>query len=331
MSSPYSSYTGGGDGEGNARDPTTPIEKEFEANLKLQLDSIKQIQDQQTELYSRLEVLGASKNISSEEVQSKIKDIFKQVETLNNVKNSIFKSLLTSFQLNQSQLNASRFAYADSITALQIIEENLRNKQNILNDALAIRDSSERMVGINTYYTRRYEEHSYILKYVIFFCGIIILAIFLMKIGIINKAISCIIIIASWAIGFIIIGAWVWDLSRRSNIDYDQYNFGFNPNDAPPNTTNSTNVKTDMSYGGNILANICKSVSKGAATFEQKIKTSVGNYESAAKTTGTGGAGKVETFILKNHRNKHNKGDNTNGCPLASNETSYSYTDYEAY
>jgi hypothetical protein len=169
------------------------------------------------------------------------------------------------------------------------------------------------------------------LKYVIFFCGIIILAIFLMKIGIINNAISSIIIIASLAIGFIIIGARVWDLSRRSNIDYDRYNFGFNPNDAPPNTTNSTNVKTDMSYGGNALASICKSLSKGAASIEKKIKTSVGNYESESKTIGTGGAGKVETFILKNHRNKHNKGDNTNGCPLASNETSYSYTDYEAY
>ena len=330
MSNQYSSYTRGG-GEGNMRDPTTPIEADFEANLQTQLDSIKQIQQQQTELYSKLEVLGASKNISSEEVQSQIKDIFKQIETLNNVKNSIFKSLLTSFQLNQSQLNASRFAYADSITALQIIEENLRNKQNILNDALAIRNNSERMVGINTYYTRRYEEHSYILKYVILFCGIIILAIFLMKIGIINNTISSIIIIASLAIGIIVIGARVWDLSRRSNIDYDQYKFRFNPNDAPPNTTNSTNVKTDMSYGGNALASICKSLSKGASSVEKKIKTAVGDYESGAKITGTGGAGKVETFILKNHRNKHNKGDSTNGCPLASNDTSYSYTDYEAY
>lgn len=331
MSNQYSSYTIGGGGEGNVRDPTTPIEADFEANLKIQLDSIKQIQQQQTELYSKLEVLGASKNISSEEVQSQIKDIFKQIETLNNVKNSIFKSLLTSFQLNQSQLNASRFAYADSITALQIIEENLRNKQNILNDALAIRNNSERMVGINTYYTRRYEEHSDILKYVILFCGIIILAIFLMKIGIINNTISSIIIIASLATGIIVIGARVWDLSRRSNIDYDQYKFRFNPNDAPPNTTNSTNVKTDMSYGGNVLASICKSLSKDASSVEKKIKTAVGDYESRAKITGTGGAGKVETFILKNHRNKHNKGDSTNGCPLASNDTSYSYTDYEAY
>ena len=324
------------------------IQQDFEENLKIQLESISKIQDQQTELYSNLEVLGASasNDISSEAVQKQIKEIFKNIENLNNVKNSIFESLLTSFQLNQSQLNASRFAYADSITALQIIEENLRNKQNILNDALAIRDNSERMVGINTYYTRRYEEHSKVLKYVILFCGIIILAIFFMKIGIINNTISSIIIIASLATGVIIIGGRVWDLSRRSSIDYDQYKFRFNPSDAPRPTSNNTNVKTDMTHGSNIFGNICNSVAKGSSNVVKNIQKSVGNYEAALNTastttttaatgkgttTGTGGAGKVETFIIKNHINKLNKGYNTDGCPLASNETFYNYSDYDAY
>ena len=352
MSGQFGSYTMGGNGDSNGSDPT-PIQEEFEENLKIQFDSIKKIQERQTELYSNLEVLGASKDISLPDVQKQINEIFKQIETLNNVKNSIFQSLLTSFELNQSQLNASRFAYADSITALQIIEENLMNKQKILNDALAIRDNSERMVGINTYYTRRYEEHSNILKYVILFCGIIILAIFLMKIGIINNTISSIIIIASLAVGIIIIGAKVWDLSRRSNIDYDQYNFKFNPKDAPRNSSNTTNIKTDNTYGGDIFKNICKSIAKGAASVEKDIKTAVGdNSGTDADTTtdtdttdttgasppptpstavGTGAAGSVESFVLKNHRNKYNQGYNTGGCPLASNDTSYNYSDYAAY
>lgn len=351
MNSQYSSYTSGGDGSGNGSDPT-PIQAEFETNLQTQLDSIKKIQQQQTDLYSKLEVLGASKDISA--VQKQINDIFTQVETLNKVKNSIFKSLLTSYELNQSQLNASRFAYADSITALKIIEENLNNKQKILNDALAIRDNSERMVGINTYYTRRYEEHSNILKYVVLFCGIIILSIFLTKIGIINNTISSIITIASLAVGIIIIGGKVWDLSRRSNIDYDQYNFKFNPNEAPPNTSNTTNVKTDMTYGSGIFGNICSSIAKGAASVENDIKTAVGDTGGTTTTTpttttttttppppppppsttmGTGAAGSVESFVLKNYRNKY-KGHNTDGFHLASNETFYNnrdYSDYAAY
>jgi len=325
MASQYSSYTNDSNDDNN-------IQKDFEKNLQTQLDSIKKIQDQQTDLYSKLEVLGASKDISSEEVQKQVNDIFKQIETLNNVKNTIFKSLLTSYELNQSQLNASRYAYADSITALKIIEENLNNKQKILNDALAIRDNSERMVGVNTYYTRRFEEHSNVLKYVVLFCGIIIIAIFLMKIGIINNTISSIIIIASLSVGAIVIGAKVWDLSRRSNIDYDQYRFKFNPADAPPDTKNATSIKTDMTYGGNIFKNVCNKLTNNTCTAPATPAapaTPTAPATPAAAAKGTGAAGSVETFILKNHRNKFD--DKKYGCPLASNETSYSYSDYDAY
>jgi hypothetical protein len=312
------------------------IQADFEKNLQTQLDSIKKIQDRQIELYSKLEVLGASKDISSEEIQNQVNDNFKQIETLNKVKNTIFESLLTSYQLNQSQLNASRYAYADSITALKIVEENLVNKQKILNEALAIRDNSERMVGINTYYTRRYEEHSNVLKYIILFCGIIILDIFLMKIGIINNTISSIIIIASLSIGIIIVGGKIWDLSKRNSIDYDKYNFKFNPSDAPKNTERVTSVKTDMTYGGEVFGNICSALSKGASNIKKNIQKSTGDYEGAAKPAGinigTGGAATPETFIVKNYKNKlNNKKSNIDGCPLAFDETNYSYTDYETY
>jgi hypothetical protein len=218
--------------------------------------------------------------------------------------------------------------------ALKIIEENLNNKQKILNDALAIRDNSERMVGVNTYYTRRYEEHSSVLKYVVLFCGIIIFAIFLMKIGIINNTISSIIIIASLAVGIIIIGGKVWDLSRRSNIDYDQYTFKFNPKDAPPDSKNATNIKTDMTYGGNIFKNVCNKLTSNTSTGTGAAASSTGTAAAAPPpppppTAGTGAAGSVETFILKNHRNKFD--DKKYGCPLASNDTNYNHTDYPAY
>jgi hypothetical protein len=347
MDSQFTSYNSSS-GESNTQ-------AEFEKNLQLQLESIKNIQQQQTDLYSKLEVLGASKNISSEDVQNQINDNFKHIETLNKVKTTIFTNLISSYELNQAQLNASRYAYADSITALKIIEENLNSKRKILNDALAIRDNSERMVGINTYYTRRYEEHSNVLKYVILFCGIIILAIFLMKIGIINNSVSSIIIIASMSVGIIIVGKKVWDLSRRSNIDYDRYNFKFNPSDAPKNSERVTNVKTDMTYGGEIFGNICNSLSKTKSTLASNMRSSVGDYQGASAAssstptptppptptpsgpstsegfaTGTGSGGSIYSFILKNPNNKfNNKKYNMDGCPLAVNDTKYNYSDYQ--
>lgn len=317
-------------------------QEEFEKNLQAQLESMKTIQQQQIDLYSKLEVLGASKDISSEIVQTQINEILKHIETLNNIKTTIFKNLITTYELNQAQLNASRYAYADSITALKIIEENLNNKQKILNDAISIRDNSERMAGINTYYSRRYEEHSNVLKYIILFSGIIIIAIFLMKIGIINNSISSIIIIASMSVGIIIVGKNVWDLSRRNNIDYDRYNFKFKPGDVPRDTERAMNVKTDMTYGGEIFGNICDKISKTGSTMAANMRSSVGDYDGAAaaaappppppNTSEGFTPGSTDLFILKNQNNKfNNKKYNMDGCPLAFNDTKYNYSDYEAY
>ena len=275
MSQYSSSYNTDNTDNTGMGDDNTAVQTDFKNNLDVQLNSIKQLQDQQLKLYSKLEVLGARTDISTTDVQNQINDIFAQIETLNSIKNTIFQSLLTSYQVNQSQLNASRYAYADSITALEIIEQNLADKQQMLNEAIAIRDNSERMVGVNTYYTRRYEEHSKILKYIILFCGIIILSIFLMKIGIINNSISSIIIIASLSVGIIIIGRKVWDLSRRSNIDYDQYNF--KSMGARPDTINSVSVKTDMTYGGNIFGNICNRLASDVTSVENGIKNATGD------------------------------------------------------
>jgi hypothetical protein len=250
--------------------------------------------------------------------------------------------LITTYELNQAQLNASRYAYADSITALKIIEENLNNKQKILNDAISVRDNSERMAGINTYYSRRYEEHSNVLKYIILFSGIIIIAIFLMKIGIINNSISSIIIIASMSVGIIIVGKNVWDLSRRNNIDYDRYNFKFKPGDVPRDTERAMNVKTDMTYGGEIFGNICDKISKTGSTMAANMRSSVGDYDGAVaaatppppppNTSEGFTPGSADLFILKNQNNKfNNKKYNMDGCPLAFNDTKYNYSDYEAY
>ena len=93
----------------------TPIQQEFEANLQAQLDSIKQIQDQQTNLYSKLEVLGASSNISDQSVQDQINDIFTQIETLNNVKNSISFPSSASVQVDLQSYGCRRISLLKAI------------------------------------------------------------------------------------------------------------------------------------------------------------------------------------------------------------------------
>jgi hypothetical protein len=132
------------------------------------------------------------------------------------------------------------------------------------------------MIGVNNYYARRYEAHSSVMKKIVLFCGIIILIIFLMKIGIINDGISSVLIIATLAIGLVIVGKEVWDISRRSNIDFDKYNYPFNPDNVPARTTNVIDKKTDETYGRQWVNNICSDITKTAASVENSVAADVG-------------------------------------------------------
>jgi hypothetical protein len=115
------------------------------------------------------------------------------------------------------------------------------------------------------------------MKKIVLFCGIIILIIFLMKIGIINDGISSVLIIATLAIGLVIVGKEVWDISRRSNIDFDKYNYPFNPDSIPAKaTTNVIDKKTDETYGRQWVNNICSDITKTAASVENSVAADVG-------------------------------------------------------
>jgi hypothetical protein len=127
---------------------------------------------------------------------------------------------------------------------------------------MTIRDNAERMVGVNNYYTRRYESHADIMKHIIFYCGVIILAIFLMKMGVVTEEITSLIIIIALSIGIIVVGKKVYDLSRRNNIDYDKYNFPFDITKVPDTTRNTISRETDRTFGQGALLDVCKDIKK---------------------------------------------------------------------
>jgi hypothetical protein len=114
------------------------------------------------------------------------------------------------------------------------------------------------------------------MKKIVLFCGIIILVIFLMKIGFISDSISSVLIIATLAVGLIVVGKEVWDISRRNNIDFDKYNYPFNPDSIPAKTSNVIDLKTDETYGRQWVTNICSDITKTAASVENSLEGDAG-------------------------------------------------------
>jgi hypothetical protein len=235
---------------------------DFTRNLDTQFTNIAELQDIQKNLFTDLEKLAGSPNIADEGIQQQINDKFAQIDNLTKLRTNIFETVKANYGITQSDFNIQRRSYAQQLVALNIIENDLTNTTNQLKKSMTIRDNAERMVGVNNYYTRRYESHADIMKHIIFYCGIIILAIFLMKMGVVTEEITSLIIIIALCIGIIVVGKKVYDLSRRNNIDYDKYNFPFDITKVPDTTRNTISRETDRTFGQGALLDVCKDIKK---------------------------------------------------------------------
>jgi len=235
---------------------------DFTRNLNDQFNNIAELQDIQKTLFTDLERLAGSPNIADDSIQQQIKSKFDQIDNLTKLRTNIFETIKANYGITQSDYNIQRKSYAQQLVALNIIENDLTNTTNQLKRSITIRDNAERMVGVNNYYTRRYESHADIMKHIIFYCGIIILAIFLMKMGLVTDQIASLIIIIALSFGFIIVGKKVYDLSRRNNIDYDKYNFPFDITKVPDTSRNTISRETDRTFGQGMLLDVCKDIKR---------------------------------------------------------------------
>jgi hypothetical protein len=266
----------------------------YNNNSKNLLDSIQQLTETETDLLTQVTNLaGADTNatgvntsdLNNPETNRQIKKLLAEIKNIEQIKTSIYNTLTTSYELTQQQIEAIRPIVANSNVANQLMVDALNLKLEKLGEEIQLNNNSQRLIGVNNYYARRYEAHSSVMKKIVLFCGIIILVIFLMKIGFISDGISSILIIATLVVGFIMIGKEVWDISRRSNIDFDRYNYPFNPNNIPSRTHNRIDKKTDQTYARQWVNNICSDITKTASSVENDL---VGNSSSADAGSGAG-------------------------------------------
>ena len=268
----------------------------FVNNNQQMLDNVQKLTDMKADLLRQATDLtgqpvtatGVNPDINDATTNKQIQKILEEVATIDNMKQGIFNSLTTSYQLTQSQMDAVRPVLANSGIANQLMDDALKVKIHQLDEQRELQNNSERMVGINNYYTQRYEAHSSVMKKIVLFCGIIILIIFLMKIGFISDSISSILIIATLSVGIIIVGMQVWDISRRNNIDFDKYNYSFNPDNVPPRTSNRIDKKTDETYGKQWIGNLCSDITKSASKVKSELAAEGGDYSVADAGSGVG-------------------------------------------
>jgi hypothetical protein len=209
------------------------------------LNDIQSLQTLEQELFSSLEENTGLTTEQQQKIVEKINSISKMrinlYETLNGV-NSFFQSALAN----------SKGTLTEQTSAINIVEKELNSSKKRLKMLEEEKNNKIRLVEINDYYGQKYSEHSDLMKtVVIMLVPILILAILHNK-GILPTNFYYILIAIIALIGGIFIWRIVFSIVLRDRMNYQAYDWYFDPSTAPTSTTTSTKDPWEISskFGG---------------------------------------------------------------------------------
>jgi hypothetical protein len=189
------------------------------------LKNIEQLQNVEKDLYKELETSPPPANMDT---------IINRINQLSDVRISLFKSLNYTYQSLQKNVNNARTELVELLTLVSVVEDELNNAKIQLNQLYDIKHSKMRMVEINTYYGKQYSAQARFLKLVIVVCVILLILAILRKKGLIPDDIAKVLLGIVLVIGGFLILRRLLDISTRDNMNFDAYNWQFNPDEQRP-------------------------------------------------------------------------------------------------
>lgn len=195
------------------------------------LNNISQLQTQEKELYDNLDDI----TLSAEQKQQ----IINKINEISQMRLNMYASMKDMYSFYQKDVSASRNTLGQEMSALDIMENELNEAKRRLNMIEEQKHNKVRLVEINTYYGKRYNAHSRLMKTIVIMCIPLIILAILANNGILPPRIYMLLVGVIIIVAVIVIGYQVIDMTNRDNMNWDEYNWYFNENDAPSTTDTS--------------------------------------------------------------------------------------------
>lgn len=193
------------------------------------LDNIDNLQNSETQLITRLNTLSSNPNFT---VTAEITNLISQIDNLSATRVALFKSIGDQASIIQSGLANTRNDYVSQLTLLKTVEDQLAQAK--ANNALLINrnDTQKRLVEINTYYGKRYDSQSKLMKTIIMACVPLLVLVVLKNKSILPETLANYVIGITIAIGAFFVFRTIWDIYTRDNNNFDEYNWAYESPEA---------------------------------------------------------------------------------------------------
>jgi hypothetical protein len=220
-------------------------------NIQDVVNDITTLQNLEKELFSTLET---NPNLSTEDYNK----IIQKINSISNMRINIYNTLgdINSFYKN-SQVDSNE-NMKQQIFAIKIVEDQLNESRQKLDDLELQRTNKIRLIEINDYYGDKYNEHTILMKYIIFMLVPIIILSYLFNKGYIHSFIFYFLLICITVVGSIFIVNRLLSIWSRDNMNYQEYLWQFNAKNAPQPSINGSTDPWGLNAGiGTCIGNTC--------------------------------------------------------------------------
>ena len=197
------------------------------------LNDIQSLQIMEQQMFSSLET---NPNLTPQQQQK----IIEKMNQLSTMRINLYKTLSGVNNFFQNALTSSVGTLKEQTAAISIVEDELNKSKKRLELLEIEKNNKIRLVEINNYYGDKYAEHAYLMKVIIFTLIPVIILAFLNNKGFLPNIIYYILIVIISIIGAVFFWSSFSSIIMRDSMNYQEYDWYFNPNIAPKETTETT-------------------------------------------------------------------------------------------
>ncbi len=193
------------------------------------LANLDHLQRMERDLYKTLEKLNANDAAYSEQQK-----VMEKVNQVADMRISLFQGLRDMYSQTQEDVAQTRVDLVDQLTVLGVVNAELDNARSQLGELEDARANKVRMAEINTYYGKRYRAHAELMKLIVIVCLPILVVVVLQRRGLLSSKIANPVLAVVIAVGVLLVGLRLWDLAWRNNMNYDEYDWAWDPDAHDP-------------------------------------------------------------------------------------------------
>jgi len=228
------------------------------------LTDIQSLQQMEQQLFNSLET---NTTLSPQQQQQ----IVEKMNQLSNMRINLYQTLSGVNSFFQSSLSSSVGTLQEQTVAIGIVENELNHAKKNLELLESEKNNKIRLVEINDYYGEKYSEHSELMKIIIYTLVPVIILALLNNKGILPSTIYYILLIIVAVIGSYFFWIRIASIIMRDNMNYQEYNWYFDPNAAPSGSASSTDPWLTYDMGSCVGQECCSTGQTWDASLNQCV------------------------------------------------------------